>query len=126
MTSSDYIARRAAARLTDLDPNLPAQVEQNLALDPLAQPAMRLVDPISLAALLVSAAALAWQIYHDLKQDHAAAHLDKPAKTDRLAAMLHEDPDLAARYPAALTVEQRTLIVYVLAAETVASDTDGS
>lgn len=54
----DTVARRSTARLADLDSSLPDQVEQALAADPLATPSERIVDPISLGALLVSIASL--------------------------------------------------------------------
>jgi hypothetical protein len=50
-TQVDDTARRVAARLaTDLDPALQDQVEQELARDPLEQPAERLIDPIFIGA----------------------------------------------------------------------------
>jgi hypothetical protein len=112
MTDADNIARHAAARLTDtFGPDLPAHVEQELNADPL-DPPQRLADPISLAALLVSVASLAWTIWHDLKKDHATRPQSEPAEA--LAEALAQSVP-----PAALTSPQRTLLVRVVAEETV-------
>jgi hypothetical protein len=111
MTDAAGIARHAAVRLAaTLGPDLPAQVEQELNADPL-DPPKRLADPISLASLLVSIAALAWTIWHDLKKDHATRPQSEQAEA--LAAAL------ALAAPPALAPPQRTLLVRVVAEETV-------
>jgi hypothetical protein len=111
MTDAASIARLAAARLTaTLGPDLPAQVEQELNADPL-DPPKRLADPVSLAALLVSVASLAWTIWHDLRKDHATRPQSEQA--DALAAAL------VPSSPPALAPPQRTLLVRVVAEETV-------
>jgi hypothetical protein len=120
----DTIARRSAARLTETDPDLPRHVEQALAEDPLAQTSERIIDPISLASLIVSIAALGWTIYHDIKKDRATAGLDQVGKTQRLATQLQQD-GTAARLPAALSPEQRHTVVDVIAAEIIAADNTG-
>lgn len=71
---SDYatalVARQAARDLAlEFGPSLPDSVEVALAVDPLDQPASKVLDPISIGALIVSVAALGWTIYHDLKRD---------------------------------------------------------
>ena len=124
-TTADTIARRSAARLTGIDPDLPRHVEQALAEDPLARPAERVIDPISLASLIVSLASLGWTIYHDTKKDRAAAGPDPAARAQRLAAQLQEDGTAAARLPAALTPDQRGMVIRVIAAEIVAADSTG-
>ena len=124
-TTPDAIARRSAARLTGIDPDLPRHVDQALTEDPLARPAKRVIDPISLAALIVSIASLGWTIYHDTKKDRASAGLDQAAKAQRLAAQLQEDGTEAARLPANLTPEQRDTVIRVIAAEIVATDNTG-
>jgi len=90
----ETVARRAAARLTDIEPNLPTQVETELKQDPLENPTERFIDPISLAALIVSIASLGWTIYHDIKKDHA----DASAKTQALKQQL-KDGQAAAGLP---------------------------
>jgi hypothetical protein len=111
MTDAASIARYAAARLTaTLGPDLPAQVERELKADPL-DPPKRLVDPVSLAALLVSVASLAWTIWRDIKKDHATR--SQTEKAEVLAAAL------AQSAPPALLPSQRTLLVQVVAEETV-------
>lgn len=108
MTDADRIARAAADRLaTTLGPDLPAQVEQELNADPL-DPPKRLVDPVSLATLLVSAASLAWTIWHDIKKDHATSSQTEQAEA--LAASLARS---APPHP------DRALVVQVVAEETV-------
>jgi hypothetical protein len=111
MTDAASIARHAAARLTaTLGPDLPAQVERELNADPL-EPPKRLADPISLASLLVSVAALAWTIWHDLRKDHATRPQSEQAEA--LAAAL------AVSAPPTLAPPQRTLLVRVVTEETV-------
>ena len=68
------VARRAADNLApSLDPKLCAAVEQELTRDPLDAPPERVIEPISLAALIVSLASFGWTVYRDLKKDHDAA-----------------------------------------------------
>ena len=103
MTGATPIARHAAARLAaTLGPDLPAQVERELNADSL-DPPTRVVDPVSLAALLVSVASLAWTIWHDLKKDHAARSQSEQAEA--LAAAL------ALSAPHALQPPQRALLL---------------
>jgi hypothetical protein len=84
------IARRAAQRLaSDIDPTLLEQVEQELAKDPLEQKDEKLVDPISLAALIVSLVSLGWTVHHDVKKDRREA--EKAAETKRVADQLREE-----------------------------------
>jgi hypothetical protein len=120
-TPVDDIARRVAARLAaDLSPALPEQVEQELARDPLEQPSERLVDPISLGALIVSIASLGWTIYHDLKKDHATAAPDQAKEIEWLAEELQAQPETQLR-PANLIPEHHELIIAAIAAEIVRS-----
>jgi hypothetical protein len=108
MTDAASIARLAAARLaTTLGAELPAQVERELDADPL-DPPKRLVDPISLASLLVSVATLAWTIWHDIKKDHAAR-----SQTEQAAALG------AALAQSAPPPPQNVLLIQVVAEETV-------
>jgi len=117
----DDVARRSAARLLEIDPGLPAQVERALAEDPLAQPADRLIDPISLGALIVSVASLGWTIYHDTKKDRAAAGVDQAGKIRRLTDQLQESDTEFGRAPP-LASEQRAQIIGAVATVIVASD----
>ena len=118
----DEIARRSAARLVDIDPSLPDQVEQALAEDPLSRPADRIIDPISLGALIVRIASLGWTIYHDIKQDRATAALDQAGKSQRLTEQLQESEPELAPVPSDLSAERRARIISVIAAEIVGSD----
>jgi hypothetical protein len=69
------ISRAAATRLaTEGEPQVVVEVEATLAAGPDGR-RDQYVDPISLGALIVSAAALAWQVYTDLKDRNG-----KPAK----------------------------------------------
>ena len=111
MTAADRIARHAATRLAaTLGPDLPAQVERELDPDPL-EPPKRLIDPVSLAALLVSVASLAWTIWHDIKKDHATS---SHSEQDRALAAA-----LAQSAPPALPTPQRALLLQIVAEETV-------
>ncbi len=121
---ADAIARRVAGRLADLHPNLPDEVDQALAEDPLALPTDRLIDPVSLAALIVSIASLGWTIYHDTKKDRAAAGLDRAAEAQHLKAHLLAD-DTAARLPPDVTFQQRDMIIGIIASEITAADGAG-
>ena len=116
----DDVARRAAAQLVDIDADLPDAVDHALAEDPLQPPPERLIDPISLASLIVSIAALGWTIYHDLKRDTATAKLNQVGKAERLTARLRDESDAAADFPARLPEPQRLRIVHGIATEIVA------
>jgi hypothetical protein len=72
--SSDDLARRVARRLgNELDRNLPAVLEAQLQGGGAAPQRYDLGITIALAALIVSAAQLAWEIYRDLKKNSKAA-----------------------------------------------------
>ncbi|HEU4421199.1 MAG TPA: hypothetical protein VFR67_01520 [Pilimelia sp.] len=65
----EHIARAAAARLAaQHGPALPVDVEAALHARGPAREPDRYVDPISLGALIVSVASLAWTVYTDLRQ----------------------------------------------------------
>lgn len=62
--------RAAAARLEDTyGPDLPTQVEAELHRGPDAAPD-QYFDPISIAALILGIAQLAWTVYHDLRKSN--------------------------------------------------------
>jgi len=106
------------------DPGLPAAVDQELARDPLDTRPERLVDPVSVAAFIVSLASFGWTVYRDLKKDHdaAKAKADRRETETRLALLLREDESFAAgRLPAGMTPEQESLILNAVAAEVVAA-----
>ncbi len=68
------VARRAAARLADLDPRLPAFTERALAGHEEAR--TRSFDPataIALAGLLVSMVQAGWSMWRDVKKDREEA-----------------------------------------------------
>ena len=120
------VARRVADRLApSLNPGLRAAVEQELARDPLDTPPERVIEPISLAAFIVSLASFGWTVYRDLKKDHDAAKATAGRRDTeaRLALLMREDESFAAgRAPAGMTSEQETLILAAVAAEVVAAD----
>ena len=121
-TDAAQAARRAAARLAaDMDPGLPEQVERALAEDPLGRAPERALDPVSLGSLIVSLASFGWTVYRDIKEDRDAAQADRAARAERLAARLREDGIDAARLPVEVTVEQRNLVIGVVAEEIVAA-----
>jgi hypothetical protein len=119
-TGPEDVARRVAAKLVDIDADLPAAVNQALAADPLQPPPGRLIDPISLASLIVGIAALGWTIYHDLKRDTVTAKLDRAGTAERLTARLQNESDAVADFPARLTGTQRLRIIHVIATEILA------
>ena len=113
---SDPVAdgsRAAALRLQDeLGPGVLTDVEAALHS---SQPGRvrpdQYVDPISLGALIVSAATLAWNVYTDLKKKTPAPAADTIARTVRVEL---ETGDVG-------TPEERDRIIEVVVSETVAS-----
>lgn len=82
---SEDVARRAAQRLSpELDKNLPALVEVQLQGGEPAERFEPLTTAIALAALLVSAAKLAWDVYQDLKAQNPAPAPEQLARRLRL------------------------------------------
>jgi hypothetical protein len=69
------VARRAAARLVDLDPNLPAWTERALAGGDESAPTRSFdaATTIALASLLVSIVQTAWTLWRDVKEDRETA-----------------------------------------------------
>ena len=109
-------ARAAAARLTDdTTPRLPADVERALARRDTLQPPDQYLDPVSLGALIVSVASLAWTIYNDLKKKTPTPSPDVVTRTVRVQL---DDPH-------GLDRQQRDRIIEVTVEETIkASDLD--
>ena len=78
-------ARAAAERLTpDYGPGLAADVEAALHARGSAQRPERYFDPISLGALIVSIATLAWTVYSDLRKKTSSPAPDVVARTVRV------------------------------------------
>ena len=72
--SYDDLARNVALRLQDeLDRNLPAAVEAQIQAGGAAPQRYDVATTIALAALILSAAKFAWDIYRDLKKDSKTA-----------------------------------------------------
>ena len=72
--SPDELARRAAMRLGDeMDRNLPAAVEAQVQGAGTAPERYEPATTIALAALILSAAKFAWDIYRDIKKDSKSA-----------------------------------------------------
>jgi hypothetical protein len=81
----EVAARAAAARLVDdTTPTLPADVERALALRDNRQNPDQYFDPISLGALIVSIAGLAWTIYKDLRRKTPSPSPEVVARTVRV------------------------------------------
>src|SRR4051812_23592310 len=90
------IARRAADRLaSSFGEELRDAVTREIAKDPLDSRTERLIDPVSLASLIVSLAAFGWTVYRDLKKDRDVAKLSRSAMEQRIADLLREEEDLA-------------------------------
>lgn len=109
-TAAD-VARRAARRLADeLDPALPGSVERELAGTP-----GQYVDPISLGALVVSIASLAWTIYHDRGQDQAEPSAEALRRRVRIEVGQREEA----------CADQRDLIIEVVVDEMLDGSREG-
>jgi hypothetical protein len=103
-------ARAAAAHLVDhTTPRLQADVERALAHRDTLQRPDQYLDPISLGALIVSVASLAWTIYQDLKKKTRAPSPEVVARTVRIQL---EDPH-------GLDSQQRDRIIDITVAETI-------
>ncbi len=104
----DEIVRRAAQRLSELDPKLPATVEAQLQGSEAPERFEPLTISIALAALLVSAGKAAWDIYRDVKADSKGA--PAPAVVERrLRIELQPDKNVPT--------EQRDRIIAVVVDE---------
>jgi hypothetical protein len=120
----DALVARRVASLLALSlgaPQLPTQVDQELSVDPLDRSSTRL-DPvsISLAALIVNAASLAWKIYTDLKQQRGGTpNAGAPVPPDAVATRLRDEATLAN-----VAAEQRREIINAVSRETVALGSD--
>ncbi len=115
------IARRAAARLADrLDPKLPALTERALAG---GEDTMRSYDAgasIALAALLVSAIQLGWQVYHDLKKDRKDKKDGEEGPRQLQAVLVRRLRIGLTEVPRGLPAEQRDHLLEVVAEEILA------
>ena len=80
------IARSASARLAkEHGEGLVPLVERELAGEGAAPPGTFGLDPVSVAALIVSVAALVWTIYRDLKKDGKEPQRDALSRKTRIA-----------------------------------------
>ncbi len=117
------IARRAAARLAEqIDVALPQKVEQALSEDPFGRTPERVLDPISVASLVLSLVSFGWTVYRDLKKDRAKAATGRRALTARIAAQLRADAIEHSRRPPGISSAQEALIVDVIAEEIVTAE----
>jgi hypothetical protein len=117
------IARRVAARLAEtIDAALPDKIEEELLQDPFSRTTERLLDPISVASLILSLVAFGWTVYHDLKRDRAEAAARGPALAERVAGQLRSGAIEPGRRPSDISSEQEALIVKVVAEEIVAAE----
>ena len=89
-------ARAAADRLaTEFDPALVVEVEEALDTRNPARRPEQFFDPVSLGALVVSAATLAWKVYTDLKQKTPQPTRDAVALTVRVELRDSDETDPA-------------------------------
>jgi hypothetical protein len=113
MRASDPVsesARAAARRLAaELEPRIALDVEGALQRRELARRPEQYFDPISLAGLIVSVAALAWNVYTDLRKRTAQPSPEVLARTVRVQL----------RSPDATDPEQRDRIIEVVVGETI-------
>ncbi len=94
---SDDLARRAALRLGDeLDRNLPAAVEAQVQAGAAVPQRYEPGTTIALAALIISAAKFAWDIYRDLKKDSKPAP-EVIGRRMRLELNVAEEIDIGRR-----------------------------
>lgn len=85
-------ARAAAERLApDYGPGLAADVEAALHSQGSEQQPERFFDPISLGALIVSIATLAWTVYTDLKKKTPSPAPEVVSRTVRIELRKHDD-----------------------------------
>jgi len=113
-TVPSEILRSAAQRLTSLDASLPARVEAEIQLKEAGQTAPpSQYEPVSiaLAGLLVSVATLAWTIYADLRKSHKSPASDFVERRVRI--------ETERLIPAAVTDQQRDLLIKTVVEETV-------
>ncbi len=117
------IARRAATRLAGpLGQTIGDAVERELARDPLDNRPERVLDPVSLGALIVSLASFGWTVYRDLKKDRDVAKANRADIERLVAARLWEEPGIAAgRLPPGMTETQQSLVIDAVAVEIVAA-----
>lgn len=95
---SENVARRAAQRLSaELDKKLPALVEVQLQGRKPAERFELLSTAVALAALVVSAAKLAWDVYQDLKAQNAAPAPEQLASRLRLELTIETNVSVAER-----------------------------
>ncbi|MFD7403574.1 hypothetical protein ACFV7R_13085 [Streptomyces sp. NPDC059866] len=89
-------ARAAAHRLTTPhNPNLATDVEAALHARETTTRPDQYLDPISLGALIVSIASLAWTVYNDLKKQTPAPHHDVITRHVRIRLDQAETPQPA-------------------------------
>jgi hypothetical protein len=110
----EHNARAAAHRLAAEYPGLPAKVEAALYARGLTQRPERYLDPISLGALIVSVASLAWTVYTDLRKKTPMPSPDVVFRTVRV--QLRDADDLASA--------QRERIIGIVVDETIQAATD--
>jgi hypothetical protein len=114
-------ARAAAKRFAGSHPELPIAIEQALTADPLKQRGDRVVDPISLGALIVSACALGWTIYHDIKKDRRSEKPDREQDGRSLVSRLRDKWPEIARLEDVTAPSECDQILIVIAEEVVSA-----
>jgi hypothetical protein len=106
----EVAARAAAVRLADdATPTLSADVERALASRDNPGPPGQYFDPISLGALIVSVAGLAWTVYKDLRKK---APSPSPEVVTRAVRVRVEPPD-------GLDSQRRDQIIDITVQETI-------
>ena len=109
----DHVARVAARQLTaDYGPALVAQVEAALHARGSNRPPTRYADPVSIASLIVSIAALAWTVYVDLRRRTPTPSSDVVARTVRVRVADGGD----------ISQAERDRIIEIVVSETISAD----
>lgn len=77
-------ARATASRLTDLGPNLIAEVEAALYARGSEQSTTRYTDPVAIGGLIVNICTLAWTVYIQLRREAKKPSPDVMARSIRV------------------------------------------
>ncbi|CAM5424108.1 hypothetical protein [Streptomyces griseomycini] len=114
-------ARAAAQRLTTPhSPHLASDVEAALHARQSTTRPEQYLDPISLGALIVSVASLAWTVYSDLKKQTSAPHRDVITRHVRIRLDQSEAP------PQALSSADRDRYIDITIEETLNAAQDSA
>jgi uncharacterized membrane protein YebE (DUF533 family) len=111
-------ARLAARELAgEFGPRVEADAESALLARGTGQPSEQFADLVAVGSLIVAIAALAWQVYRDLKTDQHRTTPEVLARATRVEMRTRNASGNLA------TVEEK--IIVITAAEIIRADTDG-